>query len=242
MRNSLTTAALFPALIFTAFFVHPLFSNAASDTDVIVIERRADKNGPSLKNLSSDEVLLRGLIKKFSGNISYEAENSIHETSETLIRRARLFVRDPSNIRMESSTGDGTEIVSVYSENKAWIYFPKTNIIIDIPGKGKKDGGVNSQYDFIGGYIENPSDYIVFKSSESPLLNYEISGPPGNTKASYRFTAEGLPESITFVEEGAGTREIKIKNVIIGPIDEKLLKRPVNAIKMPVNEIPDIER
>lgn len=242
MRTSLTMIVLFPALIFAAVFVHPLFSSAADDTAVIVIERKADKNRPALKNLSSDEVLLRELIKKFSENISYEVENSLHETSETSVRRARIFVRDPSNIRVESSSGDGMEIVSVYSGNNAWIYFPKTNIIIDIPGKGKKDAGVNSQYDFIGGYIENPADYIVLKNIEDGLLNYEISGPPGNTKASYRFTAEGLPESITFVEDGLGTREIKIKNVSPGPIDEKLFKRPVNAIKMPINEIPDIER
>ncbi len=242
MRTIITTGVSFPVLLFTACLIFPSLSQAAGDTDVIVIERRTDKNGPALKTLSSDEVLLRELIKKFSENICYETENTLNQASSTTIRRARLFVRDASNIRLESSTGDGTEIVSVYSGGGAWIYFPKTNIIIDIPGKAKKSAGVNLQYDFIGGYIANPSDYIVLKNSEGAFLTYEISGPPGNTKASYRFTAEGLPDRITIIEDGLGTREIKIKNVITGPIEEKLFKRPENAVKMPLNEIPDIER
>ncbi len=242
MKLNSNATVLFLTLIFSVGLIHPYYSQAADGTDVITIERRSDKNKPSLKTLSSDEVMLRELIKKFSENISYEVENSLLETSETQVRRARIFVRDTSNIRVESSTGDGMEIISVYSGGAAWIYFPKTNIIIDIPGKEKKAGDVNPQYDFIGGYIENPSDYIILKKTEGSLTTYEISGPPGNTRASYRFTAEGLPERITFVEEGLGTREIRIKNVAIGPIDEKLLKRPENAIKMPLNEIPDIER
>jgi len=242
MKTKMTQLASFLPLLFTACLVFPYCSHAAGDTDVIVIERRADKNRPSLKTLSSDEVTLRELIKKFSENISYDLENIFDQASSTGVRRARIFVRDASNIRLESSTADGTEIVSVHSGGAAWIYFPKTNIIIDIPGREKKAGSVNSQYDFISGYIENPSDYIVFKNNEGFFPSYDITGPPGNTKASYRFTADGLPDRITIVEDGSGTREIRITNPKTGPIDEKLFKRPENAVKMPLNEIPDIER
>lgn len=242
MRLKFSYCVLFLRLLLIAQLSFPCLVNAASDKEVIEIERRADKVKPSLRVLSSDEVMLRELIKKFSSNISYEIENILQETSETTTRRAKISVRDASNIRIESSTGDGAEIISVYSGNGAWIYFPKTNILLDVPGKGKKDGNVDSQYDFIGGYIKNSDDYIVLKITDGAFSTYEITGPPGNTKATYRFGADGLPDRITFIEEGLGTREIRISNAVIGPVDEKLFKKPDNAIKMPLNEIPDIER
>jgi len=85
MKLNSNATVLFLTLIFSVGLIHPYYSQAADGTDVITIERRSDKNKPSLKTLSSDEVMLRELIKKFSENISYEVENSLLETSETQV-------------------------------------------------------------------------------------------------------------------------------------------------------------
>jgi len=209
--------------------------------EIIIIEEKASAETSLVGGSapSSAEIEFGNAIMPLTGDVVYDIEASSAETSETSSRHAKLYVKDEENVRIETSAPNAMPIIIVSSKSQGWIYFPKTNTIMELSGNKKNQG--SKLYDFISSVSKNRDRYYFNKTISGNYVDYEILEKSGEKKVSYRFGGPKLLEKITIIEKDRATREVIIKNITSGKIDEKLFERPKDAINMPLNEFPNFD-
>lgn len=226
-----------------AFFVIVLCSRAsAGDDGKIIVER----TGPAVSNeavpqsLSTLEAEFAALTDRLSAGVTFDVESRRNDTSESSSRKAKVFVKDTTSVRVETSLPGGIELSITKAGNEGWIYFPKTNMIMEL----KNGGGMAEKAgaDFIAGFTANRGGHVINRTDAADSARrYEIAEKSGGRVVSYDFAADGVPVKITVVESDRSSREILITRISFGPVDDSLFARPKNAFKMPVNEFPDFD-
>ena len=231
------TAACFMVLLFCAA--------AAAGEEKIPVEKILDAQnqaeGIPQPALSTLEAEFDGLAGRFAHDVIFEIESVSSDTAETISRRAKIFVKDTSTVRIETSLPGEIELIVTHNGNDGWIYFPKTNMIMELKNAGsklaEKAGG-----DFLTGFAANRAGYVINKTEGADgSRRYEIAEKSGRKVVSYDFSKDELPQRITVVEKNRSREEILIKKTAFGPVDESLFARPKNAFKMPLNEFPDFD-
>ncbi|HBC75687.1 MAG: hypothetical protein A2008_11920 [Candidatus Wallbacteria bacterium GWC2_49_35] len=230
-------AACFLALLFCA--------DAAAEEEKIPVEKIAEALNPSEETaqpaLSTLEAEFDGLAGRFASDVCFEIESVSYDTAETVSRRAKIFVKDTATVRIETSLPGGIELIVTQAGNEGWIYFPKTNMIMELKGAEsklvEKAGG-----DFLGGFAADRAGHVINKTEGAGgSRRFEIADKSGRKVVSYDFSKDEMPQKITIIEKNKASEEIMIKKTSFGPIDDSLFARPKNAFKMPINEFPDFD-
>jgi outer membrane lipoprotein-sorting protein len=231
------TAAGLMALLFCA--------GAAAEDEKIAVEKTGDApnqaEGMPQLAMSTLEAEFDGLAGSFAQDVSFEIESVSSDTAETISRRAKIFVKDTATVRIETSLPGGIELIVTHAGGEGWIYFPKTNMIMELKNAGsklaEKAGG-----DFLAGFAANRAGHVINKTEcADGSRRYEIADKSARKVVSYDFSKDEIPQRITVVEKNRSSEEILIKKTAFGPVDESLFARPKNAFKMPVNEFPDFD-
>lgn len=231
------TAACFLASLF--------YAGAVSAEEKIPVEKNSDAQiqaevmpQPALSTLEAE---FDGLAGRFTSDVCFEIESVSADTAETISRRAKIFVKDTATVRIETSLPGGIELIVTHAGNEGWIYFPKTNMIMELKGADPKLGG-KAGGDFLAGLAADRAGHVINKTEGAGgSRRYEIADKSGRKVVSYEFSKDEIPQKITIVEKNRASEEILIKKTSFGPVDESLFARPKNAFKMPVNEFPDFD-
>ncbi len=227
------------------FFLAPCIHVKASNGDKIIVEKsqsvEVELIGESNEILSTAEIEFNNLTAKLCENITFEIESASGITGETAVKRAKIMVKDTQSVRIETWLPNGMEMIITSAGGDGWIYFPKTNMIMELnknaKGKAAKVGG-----DFLSGFSADRAGHIINKTSmPNGGFYYEIARKDGQKVVTYHFSKEDMPQKITIIEKNKNSEEILIKKADFGAIDESLFVRPKNAFKMPVNEFPDFD-
>ncbi len=236
-----STAVLSAALFFLSYF-----PAAASNTDEIIIVEKIEQNSNEISiaggpELSSVETEFYTLAEKLTGSVTFDIESAERDSTETSVKRARIMVKDTQNVRVETNLPNGMEMIITSVKDDGWIFFPKTNMIMELK-RNLKHGSKITDGNFINRFLTDRQSHIINKTSLAQGdYCFEIARKDGNKVVSYFFSKENIPQKITVIEKNKDSEEILIKNTIFGPIDDSYFIRPKNAFKMPVNEFPDFD-
>ena len=202
-------------IIAAACFLTLFFCSGASAADEkIPVEKTADAQNPAegmpKPALSTLEAEFDGLTGRFTRDVSFEIESASTDTAETISRRAKIFVKDTATVRIETSLPGGIELIVTHAGGEGWIYFPKTNMIMELKNAGsklaEKAGG-----DFLTGFAANRAGHVINKTEcADGSRRFEIADKSGRKVVSYDFSRDELPQRITVVEKNRSSEEIII--------------------------------
>ncbi len=247
IKNNLFLSVLILSASFSfySFFQPCAVCAQAADDDKIIVEKNESAEieliKPSEEVLSTLETEFNYLTEKLSKNITFEIESASGATDETAIKRARIMVKDTQTVRIETALPNGMEMIITSAANDGWIYFPKTNTIMELKQNAKNKAAEVSG-DFISGFLADRTAHIINKTSmPGGDFCYEIARKDGQKVVSYYFSKEEVPQKITIIEKNKASEEILIKKAEFGTMDDSIFSRPKNAFKMPVNEFPDFD-
>jgi outer membrane lipoprotein-sorting protein len=234
-------------IILSAFFsfLPPCVHANASDGDKIIVEKSESSEVGLItapdEILSAIETEFNNLTDKLSRNITFEIENASASTDETAVKRARIMVKDTQAVRIETSLPNGMEMIITSTGGDGWIYFPKTNTIMEL-NKNARSKAAEVGGDFLSGFSADRAGHIINKTlMPHGGFCYEIARKDGRKVVTYHFSKEDIPQKITIIEKNKNSEEILIKKADFGVIDDSLFIRPKNAFKMPFNEFPDFD-
>ncbi len=243
INNNLLLRVIILSTFFS--FFHPCARANAADGDKIVVEKSESVEIELIKapgeSLSTLETEFNNLTDKLSRNITFEIENASWATDETIIKRARIMVKDTQTVRIETSLPNGMEMIITSADNDGWIYFPKTNMIMELKQNARNKAAEISG-EFIIGFLADRAAHIINKTlMPGGDFCYEIARKDGQKVVTYHFSKEEMPQKITIIEKNKASEEILIKKAEFGAMDDSLFIRPKNAFKMPINEFPDFD-
>ncbi|HOT76357.1 MAG TPA: hypothetical protein PK467_11250 [Candidatus Wallbacteria bacterium] len=237
-------AFLFSMALSMIFTFAGVFQSPAAAEDKIKIEKTSEEISLQPVNDSIQPSTLEAeferIIGRFCRDVVFEIETAAGDTGETINRSAKIMVKDTENVRIETSLPNGMQLVITSAAGDGWIYFPKTNMIMEIKPDGKKSSDAAGA-DFISDFLANRKDHVINKNSAGNSICYEIAEKNGGRVINYLFSKDELLEKIIINEKNKTSEEILIKKTSFGPIDESVFTRPKNAFKMPVNEFPDFD-
>jgi len=243
--NKFQWAALVPmSMAFILFSCGVAFS--AGDTDVIVIKKKTAPAPLATYVPGQAEMEFTKLMKKLSCDVSYTIEETVLDSTEvsgesSTPKSAKVFVKDSESVRLEFNDANGNPAVSVYSGGNLWVYFPKTNMIMDLPKEGSRV--TQGPHNFIDKFLARPQDYLVGRTREGGASNFEVLEKSGGDRvADYRFGSGDSLERIAIYDRDSGTREVKVSSFKFGQNDPALFERPQNAVKMNLGNTTETEK
>lgn len=236
-------AAAFAAL---ALLLVP-FSGAfsAGDTDVIVITKKPAPAQQATYIPGQSEMEFGALMQKLSADVSYTIEEIGRDSVEiagepSYASTAKVYIKDSESVRLEFSDAGGNPAVSVYSAGNLWVYFPKTNMIMDMPKE--KSALTQGPQNFIDRFLASPRDFMIGKTKSSDATDYEVLDRSGAKVADYRVRDKDTLERIAIYDRDRGTREVKVSGLKYEKIDPALFERPQNAVKMNLGNTTEPEK
>ena len=220
------------------------FQSSAAAEEKIKIEKSSEEialQPAGAAQPSTLEAEFEKLIGKFSKDVVFEIETASGDTGETISRSAKIMIKDTETVRIETSLSNGMQLIITSAAGDGWIYFPKTNMIMEIKPGGKKSSAAAAGADFISDFLANRPEHVINKNAAGNSTCYEIAEKKGGRVINYHFSKDELLEKIIINEKNKASEEIVIKKTSFGPIEESVFTRPKNAFKMPVNEFPDFD-